>query len=281
MKAIRWGWILLLLTLTSLFMPNGTQAGSLDFLFEGNRYRVTWDLSRKLGIADKIFDLNFYEVVGSQGNLPGGKPTLIKTFHPRAADIDVKVIRSFMGQGKDAVLLVTQGGGSGGFFDWEIIAATGKDFRSIFKREEIQGLVKVNDNKVEEWNANRCTRFAWKQGRVQQISSAAEVPVTGPVKIIKFSVDPQENIRLRAEGFSPVTTAKGIKVTLKVGEKISLVNEGKRTDAYRVMFSGDEVIRLIEEGNTNWIARKRGSATISIIPGYDWHREKVIEVKVE
>jgi hypothetical protein len=282
MKAIRWSGVLILLTLTSLAMPGVTRAGSLDFISETNRYRVTWNLSSELGPGDKIFSLNFYEITGSPGNLLGREPSIIKTFHPRGAAIDVKVVPNFMAQGNDAVLLVTHGGGSGGFSDWEIIAKTGGTFRSIFKKNDVQGLIKVNANKVEEWDANRCTRFAWKQGRVQQICSSAEVPVTGPVTIIKFSMDAQKNIRLRGEGFSPLVIAKGIKVTLKVGEKISLVNEGKPTDAYRVMFSGDEVIRLVEEGNTNWIARKRGSATISIIPdGYDWNRKKIIEVSVE
>lgn len=211
----------------------------------------------------------------------------VRAFSYPTMFMDVQIAKNFFGEGEDAVVVVANGGGSGGYADWHIVGLANGFFQCRFSRVGVfQAGIRADGKVIQECKSSQCTRFGWQNGRVVKLRDLPR-PKPGPGKrIVSFEITPKETVRLSGAE-KPETAATrddrtAYPVRLKVGEILVLYRANKGISE-RIMgtWSENPVLGEPEAEGQSLIfkALREGREIITIIPGgYNW--ENAVELCV-
>lgn len=261
MKLYRYLWIVLVVAI----MANSATAfaGVKKFYADGQAYEVGWGPAGKSDNGYTVFKIHFYEqkalLDGRFASVRFGSATVA------AVDLDVLIVKNFIGR-NDGVVLVASMGGSGGYMDYDILAFLDGKFTKLHSRANLaQGQIKLRGAIVEEWSSGQKFSWAWNGRAVMRIHNAPEKSRTG-VRVVKYSMRGQ-NLFIRPP-----------RVTLHLGEKIVLEPVGNVN--VRTLLNGNKVLNFDGPGQLKAIGI--GRTFIDFIPNqYDWNGAKKLHVVVE
>jgi hypothetical protein len=169
--------------------------------------------------------------------------------------------------GQDEAILYTVEG-SGAFLSYKVVSWIQNKPVTLWSKDHIfQGTLRFDKNRLYERTGHQETIYEMKGEKISVSEPEKETKLSS-TKTIEYSIDDKENVKV-----------SDMAVKLNVGETLQLrrMNRGIKE---KILLSSKNDNIVIKD--TLYTAKKRGTATITIVPGgYTWSKAVKITVIVE